>query len=612
MCGITGWIDNDNKLINKKHVIVKMTNTLSKRGPDDEGYLIKENALLGHKRLIVIDPKGGIQPMTTKAHDNTYTIVYNGELYNTLKVRKELIKKGYKFKSHSDTEVLLKAFIEWREKCLDIINGIYAFAVLNHKDKSLFMARDPLGVKPLFYYYKNNKIIFASEIKALLAHPMIEPILDEKGIMEIFGLGPARSLGSGVFKNIKEIPPGHFLNFNSYGIKLFKYWDVKADYHNENLEDTSTHLRQLLIDSIERQLISDVGVCTFLSGGLDSSIISTIASNKLKMDGKILKTYSIDYKDNNKYFKPNEFQPNSDSKWVKKMVRHIKSDHKNIEIDNYRLIKALKEAVLARDLPGMADIDSSLLLFCSEVKKDATVALSGECADEIFGGYPWFLRKEDLYLDTFPWSRALDERKSILNKKYNKLPIKEYVQRRYSETLIDVPKLGNESFEESKMRELFYLNIKWFMVTLLNRKDRMSMANSLEVRVPFADKRLVQYAYNIPKNMKFLDGREKGLLRSAVKDILPKEIISRKKSPYPKTHNPLYTKLVTDWMEKIINDKNAPIHELIDIKMVKEITKDPKKNLKKPWFGQLMTGPQLIAYLIQTNIWLNEYNVIIR
>ena len=363
------------------------------------------------------------------------------------------------------------------------------------------------------------------------------------------------------------------------------------------------------MDAVKRQLVADVPICTFLSGGLDSSAISAIAASEFKKQGRTLDTYSIDYKDNDIYFKANEFQPNSDSVWALKMRNFIGSNHTNIVNDNEDLAYALINSVVANDLPGMADIDSSLFLFCKGVRKNKTVALSGECADEIFGGYPWFRRPEDVNANTFPWSKSVKDRTEILSSDLKNLDLDNFVKMHYEKTLKEVPKLPGEDKYTQRIRELVYLNIKWFMLTLLTRKDRMSMANSLEVRVPFADYRLVQYAYNIPPEMRFCDDREKGILRRALKGILPDDILARKKSPYPKTHNPKYTEIVQKWMTNILNDKTSPILDLIDVAKVREIVNTGGKSYKNPWFGQLMTGPQLIAYLIQVDSWLKLYNV---
>lgn len=609
MCGIAGYIHLYEDISDKKIIIKKMTDTLAKRGPDDCGYYYSKHALLGHRRLVVVDPQGGAQPMNKTVGNNSYVIIYNGELYNTQELRTTLQKAGFVFQSYSDTEVLLSCYIYWGKQCVNHINGIYAFGVWSEKDQTLFLARDPLGVKPLFYTMKNNAVIFASEIKALLAHPQVDPILDKEGLTELFALGPARTIGSGVLKDIYEIPPAYYLIYSAEKIQLAEYWKPSALEHNETIEETTEHVRSLLIDAIKRQTFADVPVCTFLSGGIDSSAISAIVAEEFKKEGKILNTFSIDYENNDLYFQPNDFQPTSDTDYAMKMKEFIGSDHVNIYLNSLDLKNALYDAVLANDMPGMADVDSSLFLFCKEIKKNATVALSGECADEIFGGYPWYRKYELIYANTFPWSISLNERKTLLSKSIKNLDIEEYANMHYKRTLKQVPHLDNESPYEYRMRELFYLNIKWFMITLLNRKDRMSMANSLEVRVPFADYRLVEYAFNIPSDIKFCDNKEKGILRRALKGILPDEILQRKKSPYPKTHNTDYTRLVQKDMMDVLNDKNSPILPLLDEYEIRRLVESGGKSYQKPWFGQLMTGPQLIAYLIQVNFWLKEYKI---
>ena len=610
MCGIVGWVNFEADLTDKTKAIKAMTDTLARRGPDNDGFFFNPNALLGHRRLIVVDPEGGRQPMTKRLGDYEYTIIYNGELYNTEDLRKILLVKGYEFESYSDTEVLLTSYIEWGPDCVDHLNGIFAFGVWDVKERRLFMARDRLGVKPLFYTLKGDNFLFASELKALLAHPEVEAILNEEGVMEIFGLGPARSPGNGVFKGIKEVPPGYSLLYTPEGIKLREYWRLESKPHEENFETTVEYTRSLMTDAVVRQLVSDVPVCTFLSGGLDSSAISSIAAQHFMQEGKgALETFSIDYVDNDVFFKPTEYQPDSDDIWIRKMSQYIGSKHNRILIDTPQLLEALEEAVKANDLPGMADVDSSLYLFCKSVREKSIVALSGECADEIFGGYPWFRRPEDIAANTFPWSKATAERKNLLGSEFSHLPIEEYVAAKYEEAIKEVPKLYGETQAQGRMREIFYLNLKWFMVTLLNRKDRMSMANGLEVRVPFADHRIVEYAWNIPWEMKFCDEREKGLLRRAFKGLLPKAVLERKKSPYPKTHNPAYTKALQRQLKMVLLNPASPLLQLVNKEAIMQIVETGGNAFGKPWFGQLMTGPQLMAYLIQVNTWLKLYNI---
>lgn len=610
MCGIAGLVNFKNNIVQDKEILKKMIKTLERRGPDAKGHYISPNVLLGHRRLIVVDPEGGIQPMTKIFQGKKYTLVYNGELYNTEDLRAELKKQGFTFDSYSDTEVLLTSYICWGKECINKLIGIFAFGIFDEYKKEVFLARDQMGVKPLFYTVNNNTLVFGSEIKTILADPRIKREIDREGLTELFGLGPAVIPGSAVFKNIKEIPPANCLLISGDNtIKMWEYWSLKAKEFKETEEEAIIHTRELLVDAIERQLVGDVPVCTFLSGGLDSSAISAIAAKEFKNRGKKLTTYSIEYEDNDKYFKSSLFQPTSDEHFAQVMSKFIDSNHRKVVLNHSDLALALKDAVISRDLPGMADIDSSLFLFCKEIRKDFVVGLSGECADEIFGGYPWFTRDEMFYLNTFPWARFVNDRKAIVNKNLKNMEIEELVRTQYEKSLKEVPHLDNESKRDYRMKEISYLNLKWFMVNLLNRKDRASMSNSLEVRVPFADIRLVEYAFNLPAEVKLYKGREKGLLRAALEGILPDEIIYRKKSPYPKTHNPIYTDIVCNMMTKILDDKSSPIHNIIDEKVIREIVRTKGESYKTPWYGQLMTGPQLIAYLVQMNTWLEEYNV---
>lgn len=610
MCGITGWVEWNKNMVDERKTLQNMTNTLKRRGPDACNIWTSKHIGLGHTRLIVVDPAGGAQPMHRKLNEQLYTICYNGELYNTEDLRKELVEEGFHFRSHSDTEVLLTSYMAWGEECVNKLNGIFAFAIWDDARKQLFMARDRLGVKPLFYTQFNNKLLFASELKALLAHPEVKPEVDQDGIAEIFGLGPSRTPGHGIFRGINELRPGYKLCYGSNKLEIKQYWSLQSRPHLDSLKETIEKVRFLLQDAVKRQLVADVPICTFLSGGVDSSGISAIAAKALQAKGKKLHTYSIDYEDNSKYFKASDFQPNQDAPWIEKVSKDLGTLHHSCVIDNHALAGLLKEAVYTRDLPGMADIDSSLLWFCQKVREERTVALSGECADEIFGGYPWFHKEELMHLDHFPWMQSTSERERLLAPEWRKkLNLQEYVQYRYQETLKEVPRLDGESKQDARRRELFYLNKIWFMTTLLDRKDRMSMGSSLEVRVPFADHRIVEYVWNIPWEMKMVDGREKGLLRRSFKGLLSDDVLYRKKSPYPKTHHPAYTKAVREWLLDILEDGSSPIRQFINLERVRDIALSDGKSFSIPWFGQLMTGPQLLAHLAQIDTWLRKYEV---
>lgn len=547
--------------------------------------------------------------MIEKYSYGEYVIVYNGQIYNTKELKAILIDNNFTFNGHCDTEILLKSYIYYGNDVVNHLNGIFAFAIWNSRKKELFMARDHFGVKPLFYTMKNNSIVFGSEIKTLFEYPGVEKVLDNQGICELFGIGPAHTPGTTVFKDIYELKPAHCATFNSYGLHIEHYWKLKSEKHTDSFGTTCQKVKFLLNDAITRQLVSDVPLCTFLSGGLDSSIITKFASDYCK-DNNLppLNTYSIDYVDNDKNFVKSDFQPNSDNYYINLMNKDLHTTHHSIVIDTPELAEYLEDAMIARDIPGMADIDSSLLLFCKNVKKEMTVALTGECADEIFGGYPWFFREDALNSGTFPWSIAIDERQKLLNPSIGKkVNLKSYIDYRYNESLSEVEILDSDSLETSEKRKISHLTLNWFMQTLLDRSDRMAMYNGFELRVPFCDYRLAQYVWNIPWEIKALNGREKGLLRYVCKDLLPDEIVDRKKSPYPKTHNPTYLTKVKCMLSDIMKDKNAPINTILNRDYILEILNSDGSAFSRPWFGQLMTGPQLMAYLCQVNMWLVRY-----
>lgn len=604
MCGIAGFVDFSRGIWGDGAVIKGMTATLSPRGPDDVGFWCQEHVFFGHRRLAVVDPTGGGQPMVLTYKGATYCIVYNGELYNTEDLRSELLTLGHVFESRSDTEVLLHAYAAWGDSCVMRLNGIFAFAVWDGARGCLFLARDRIGVKPLFFAQRGTCFIFASELKALLAHPLVTPRLSREGLNEIFALGPARTPGHGVFDDVKELKPGGALHFDRVGLRHEKYWMLCSQPHEESFEETVSHVRALVLDAVRRQLVSDVPLCVLLSGGLDSSAIAAIASEVYEKEGRSpLRSFSVDYRDNDTNFTPNAFQPNPDAPWIKIVADYLGTHHETCLLDTPELTEALFPAVLARDLPGMADVDASLLLFSRWIKSRATVGLSGECADEVFGGYPWFYSQSERR--TFPWSQRLDARLSILSQDLvDWLQPRRYIADRYEEALAEVPRLQEDSPEEARLRELFWLNLTRWMPTLLDRKDRMSMFSGLELRVPFCDHRLVEYVWNIPWSMKNYKGREKGLLRHALEGLLPEEVLWRKKSPYPKTHNPNYIDALRQLMLRLLDDSTAPLLSYINVKTVRDLALTVDKNTSIPWFGQLMNAPQLLAYLLQINYWL--------
>ena len=606
MCGIGGFVDYERDARRGGPILHGMKRTLTPRGPDAEGTYFDEDAAFIHRRLIVIDPEGGKQPMCSP--DRNTILIYNGELYNTSKLRRELMSRGHEFVGHSDTEVLLHAYLEWKTDAFSRLNGIFAFAIWEKRERRLTLCRDRLGVKPLFFAPIRNGLTFGSTIDTVLCHPEIEPALDEDGLRTLLLLGPARPPESGVFRQISSLVPGHFAVLTPEAFTDHTYWKLEAHEHEDDLPTTIERTHTLICDAARRQLVSDVPLACFLSGGLDSSILSMLAAKDYAARGETLHTWSVDYRDNDKYFTKSIFQPNSDDSYIDQMVDFLGTHHHRVVLEPEALCAALLPATDARALPGMADVDSSLLLFCAAVKRGGTtVCLSGECADELFGGYPWYHREEILFEDTFPWSRSVGLRLGLLTPDAVRNG-EEFVRQYYRDTCARAPRLPSDDKKAARMREMFVLNLDWFMATLLDRKDRMSMYSGLEVRVPFCDHRIVEYAYNMPWDFKSLEGREKGIVRRAFADELPKEIVYRKKSPYPKTFHPVYTRLCADYVRRIFEDNTSVAASLFDRNAVQKLMQRPE-SLAEPWFGQLMRTPQIFAYIIQLDRWFRHYHV---
>ncbi len=605
MCGIAGAISFTEDMRGDMRVYEKMQRALLRRGPDQRGIVITREAALVHTRLAVIDIEGGRQPMTFAGEEGTFMIVYNGELYNTQELREEL-ERERPFDTRSDTEVVLRSYMKWGEKCVERFNGIFAFAIYDQEARRVFLARDRIGVKPLFYVELKDKLIFASELPAILEHPDVPHEIDRDGAAELILMAPGRTPGCGVIRGVKEVMPGCCGYYTAEGLDLWKYWRLRAYELDETFEQTAEHVRELVLDSVRRQLVSDVPVCTFLSGGLDSSLISSIAAAEFKKQGRELHTFSVDYLHNDKYFTKSHFQPDSDPEYIRCMAEYLGTEHHWTVVETPELVEALDEAVAARGLPGMADVDASLLLFCRDIKKYGTVALSGECADEIFGGYPWYRDKDIRMTDGFPWAQSTAYRKRFLVPEYaEQIDAENYVYSAYRRTADSAEKLPSDGATDSRMREMTQLNFDWFMQTLLDRKDRMSMYSGLEVRVPFCDYRIAEYLYNVKWEYKDWQGREKGLLREAMKDWLPEKVLWRKKSPYPKTHDPEFLAAVTEKLRGIIAD-DTPLTGLV---RREELEKLLRHEEHVQWYGQLMNLPQTIAFFIQLDCWMKRFGI---
>lgn len=603
MCSICGMIDYRERP--DVQLVDRMGLTMKRRGPDATEHYCDETAALHHNRLSVMDPENGRQPMTVRFEGREYTIVYNGEIYNSPELRRELSPYGATFQTACDTETVLWSYIIFGNECPKKLNGIFAFCVYDKSQRKLFMARDRLGVKPFFYTWVGNSFLFASEIKALLEHPRVSCKVDAVGMWQLLFLSPVTLPGTSVFRDIKELRPAECAELTEHGLTVESYWRLEAKPWSGSAQSAACETGELLTDAVRRQTVSDVPLCTFLSGGLDSSALTALSAYIYKQKGEVLSTYSFEYEGNRENFKRSLFQPQGDDDFARYLAEYLQTDHTVLTASNGEVANSLIDATEARDFPGQADIDSSLLYYCAQIKKRHTVALSGECADEIFGGYPWFYRPEMLHRDFFPWIHEPMGRAGIFRKEFAKAEEGyAFLSGEYRKIIRSCPTLPTDSDSMRTSRIATCLSVGYFMTSLLERKDRMSMYSGVEVRVPFADHRILEYVYNVPWEIKFEDGVEKALLRNAMKGWLPDRILWRKKSPYPKTHSPEYRETVTRMLrERLARD--GILSETVDRKLLDEVLSGSDKT----WFGQLMSTPQLIAWLIQFDSWAEQYQV---
>ena len=601
MSAIAGILD----IRYNEDIIHSMMATMRVRGPNAAGSYLTNQTCLLHTSL-----SSDEQNMVLDYNNERYIITYDGTIYNKEELRAELSACGHIFDGFSDSELILRGFAQWKENILNKCNGVFAFAVLEEHSGRVFLARDRIGVKPFFYTMHRGGMIFASEIKTILAYPDVPAEIDEEGIAQLLLLGPGRKPGSGVFYNIHELEPGHYGIYEDGKLHITRYWKLTDRIHTESFEKTAEQVRDLVLDAVRRQMVSDVPIGTFLSGGLDSSLVSAICARELDAQGKVLDTFSLDYEDNDIHFKPGKFQPNADPEYIRIMQTHLDSHHHWTLLTAQELADNLEASVLARDLPGMADVDSSLLAFCGQISPHVKVAISGECADEIFGGYPWFRDPTVREQDGFPWAQNINQRAKLLHPELReKIDATDFVNSCYHDTLVQCDILPENTATEARMKQMVNLNFRWFMQTLLDRNDRMSMAKGLEVRVPYCDYRIAEFMYAVPWEFKDHRGYEKGLLRYAMRGILPDSVLFRKKSPFPKTHDPKYLQIVKNRFCDMLDDANAPIFHIVDKASLQAL---PEQAFSWPWYGQLMGLPQTLAYMLQLNFWLKHYGVRIR
>ena len=539
-------------------------------------------------------------------------IAFDGVIYNSEELERELRDRGVKFAKGDALEICLKGYREYGGDFFRKINGAFALALWDGKKRRTVLCRDKIGIKPLYYTRIRNKIFFGSKIQDVLEKSGIDAVVTKEGLCEIFALGPAKSRINNIFENVQEVLPAHYIILERGRTEKSRYWQLESHVHEDTFPETVEKTAWLIKDAVKRQMQADVPICTFLSGGIDSSLVTAICAKELKKQGQQLDTFSFDFEGNQRYFKANVFQPSQDRPWVEKMVQYAGTKHRYLECDNEDLVSYLYKAVDAADLPCMADVEGSMLYFCEQTSKERKVVLTGEGADEIFGGYPWFYKEESFERRAFPWSFDMKTRQTLLLDEWiERLPMEEYAKEAYEKTIADTPVLEGEKGMEKRRREIAYLNLKWFMATLLDRMDRTSRYCNLDARVPFADERIVQYLWNVPWDMKYKNHIVKGLLRFAGEGLLPKDILWRKKSPYPKTYNPFYEKMLGEELRGVLARQDAPVKQFLDAEKVKRFLSSPS-DYGKPWYGQLMAGPQMLAYMLQVNYWMEKYKIKIK
>ena len=590
-------------------IISSMHNSMFRRGPDGKACFCVNGATLLHTCLSCGKTEMESQPLVLKWGRESYAITFDGKLFNPQELVRELRMLGHSIQGSSDAELMLHAYIQWQSECLEKCNGVFSFAVLEITTGRVFLARDRIGVKPLFYLEHQGGLLFASEMKTILTYPGVGARLDENGAAEILLLGPGRTPGSGILRNMKELEPGCYATFDAGKLCIRRFWKLTDREHLDSFDDTAEQVRFLMKDAVHRQISGEGSVGAFISGGLDSGIVSALCAQELEGMGSKLKTFSLDYEDNDRYFTPGKFQPNADPEYIRIMQEYLQTEQHWTVLTPEDLAEGIADATIARDLPGMADVDSSLLAFCARVRNHAQVVFSGECADEIFGGYPWYRDPEIRNAEGFPWAQTLQERAFLLHPWLKeKIDPRSFVIDRYAQTISQCDILPSVTGTERRMKEMMNLNFRWFMQTLLDRNDRMSMYNGLEVRVPFCDYRIAEYLYGVPWEMKEYGGMEKGLLRYAFRDLIPARIRLRKKSPFPKTHDPKYLNIASQLLETILHDPNAPIYQLVRRDALEHLL---TQDFTWPWYGQLMRRPQTMMYMVQINYWMEHYSVAI-
>jgi asparagine synthase (glutamine-hydrolysing) len=614
MSGITGWVDFERDLTREGATVRCMTATMACRGPDAEELWLSPRAAFGHRRLAVVDRDGGRQPMTAEEDGRPIaTLVFNGEIFNAEDLRRELVAYGARFRTRSDTEVLLQAYLRWGADCAARLNGMFAFAIWDVAREELVLGRDHVGAKPLIYHPTPTGVLFGSEPKAILAHPAVRAVVDADGVREL--LSQSGTPGQVVFRGMREVRAGHVVRVRRQGLVTERYWGLEAQEHTEDVAGTVRQVRELLEESAALQLMADAPVCSLISGGLDSSALTALAARTLAArNAGPIRTFTVDYVGLAENFTPDKVRTSLDAPYVADLVRHLGADHTNVVLSTEDLLDPVMraETIRARDLPSpLGDMQTALYLLYREAAKHSRVALTGQLADSLFGGPAWMQDPEFAEADTFPWVALAQKRacadgigNGLLDSELRaRLDIPGYATERFHEALKEVPVLPGETGKNKRMRELTYTHLTRYPETLIRNDERLSAHVGLETRVPFCDPRLLQYAFNIPWDLQVFDGREKSVLRAAVADVLPTSVLERPKSPFPVSVDPAYAKVLRGELAELLADRNAPAAPLIDREGAHAVLDDPE-SLANGWRSRAN-----VELLLQLDSWLRDYAI---
>lgn len=612
MCGIAGLVEYLNPRPDQAELITKMTDALFRRGPDDSRVWVADYVALGTRRLSVIDPHGGVQPMVDEVSGRPpVALAYTGEIFNCDELRAELRIRGHSFATGSDTEVVLRAYLEWGEGCADRLLGMFAFAVWDGRTEDLVIIRDRFGIYPIYYAQTTGGLVFGSELKALLAHPEIRAEIDLDGLRELVTF--IKPPESGIYRGVSEVVPGTVVRLSRSGVRTDRYWSLTAREHTDDLDTTIATVRELLEDSVRRQIVSDVPVGYFLSGGLDSSSIVALAAH-IGGDDAVgqVRTYSVAF---DGQFVADSVHTTADEPFVQRMAKHLGTQHTTVTLSGSSLMdaQARRTVMRARDLPSpLGDLDTSLYLLCKAFRRDCTVAVLGDGADELLGGYPWFHESALHASKKLPWMEYARLKLNYPQMQYGELldPIlvskfdaENYEREIYRKVAGEVSVLDSDSQQDLDGRRMTYLNLTGYLRIILDRKDRNGMAASMESRVPFLDHRLVEYVYNVPWELKNFDRREKSLLRAAVRDLLPPSVLYRKKAGFPPTQDPAYGAMLRAELMQVAADKEAPVHSLLNLRAIQRHLDD----------GTDLIGDHVVRasaeMVLQLNTWLDDYQV---